>query len=79
MYLLFADKFVTKETDAEGYFRLDDWELQDKVQERIDAVWDRVTTENIKELGDIEGYWEDFYQMFGYHYYNVDYSEDVEI
>jgi len=79
MYRLFADKFVTKETDAEGYFRLDDWELQDKVQERIDAVWDRVTTENIKELGDIEGYWEDFYQMFGFHYDNVDYSEDVEI
>ncbi len=79
MYRLFADKLIKKDTDEEGYFRLDDWELQDKVQKKIDAVWDRVTTENIQELGDIEGYWEDFYQMFGFHYDNVDYSADVEI
>ena len=79
MYRLFADKFVKKEVDAEGYFRLDDWELQDKVQDKIKAVWDKVTTENIQELGDIDGYWEDFYQMFGFRYDNVDYSADVEI
>lgn len=79
MYRLFADKFLKKEVDAEGYFRLDDWELQDKVQDKVQAVWDKVTTENIQELGDIDGYWEDFYQMFGFHYDNVDYSADVEI
>lgn len=79
MYRLFADKFLKKEVDAEGYFRLDDWELQDKVQDKIQAVWGKVTTENIQELGDIDGYWEDFYQMFGFHYDNVDYSADVEI
>ena len=79
MYRLFADKFVKKEVDEAGYFRLDDWELQDKVQDKIAAVWDQVTTENIQELGDIDGYWEDFYQMFGFHYDNVDYSADVEI
>ncbi len=76
MYRLFADKFVKKEVDEAGYFRLDDWELQDKVQDKITAVWDQVTTENIQELGDIDGYWEDFYQMFGFHYDNVDYSAD---
>ena len=79
MYRLFADKFVKKEVYDAGYFRLDDWELQDKVQDKITAVWDQVTTENIQELGDIDGYWEDFYQMFGFHYDNVDYSADVEI
>lgn len=79
MYRLFADKFLKKEVDEEGYFRLDDWELQDKVQDKVQAVWDKVTTENIQELGDIDGYWEDFYQMFGFHYDNVDYSADVEI
>ena len=79
MYRLFADKFVKKEVDEAGYFRLDDWELQDKVQDKIAAVWDQVTTENIQKLGDIDGYWEDFYQMFGFHYDNVDYSADVEI
>ena len=79
MYRLFADKFVKEEVDEAGYFRLDDWELQDQVQDKIQAVWDGVTTENIQELGDIDGYWEDFYQMFGFRYDNVDYSADVEI
>lgn len=79
MYRLFADKYVKKEVDEAGCFRLDDWELQDRVQDRIKDVWDSVTTENIRELGDIDGYWEDFYQMFGFHFDNVDYDADVEL
>lgn len=79
MNRLFIDKLPAKETDAEGYIRLDDWEVEDKVQNEITKLWDLVTTENIGELGDIEGYWEDFYHMFGFHYDNVDYSADVEI
>jgi enoyl-[acyl-carrier protein] reductase/trans-2-enoyl-CoA reductase (NAD+) len=42
-------------------------------------VWDKITTETIKDYCDIEGYWEDFYQMFGFHYDNVDYTADVEL
>ena len=79
MNRLFIDKLPAKETDAEGYIRLDDWEMEDNVQNEITKLWDLVTTENIGELGDIEGYWEDFYHMFGFHYDNVDYSADVEI
>ena len=79
MNRLFIDKLPAKETDAEGYIRLDDWEMEDKVQNEITKLWDLVTTENIGELGDIEGYWEDFYHMFGFHYDKVDYSADVEI
>ena len=79
MNRLFIDKLPAKETDAEGYIRLEDWEMEDKVQNEITKLWDLVTTENIGELGDIEGYWEDFYHMFGFHYDNVDYSADVEI
>ena len=79
MNRLFIDKLPAKETDAEGYIRLDDWEMEDKVQNEITKLWGLVTTENIGELGDIEGYWEDFYHMFGFHYDHVDYSADVEI
>lgn len=79
MNRLFIDKLPAKETDSEGYIRLDDWEMEDKVQNEITKLWGLVTTENIGELGDIEGYWEDFYHMFGFHYDNVDYSADVEI
>lgn len=79
MYRLFTDKLPKQEVDEEGCFRLDDWELQDKVQDKVKALWKEVTTENIRELGDIDGYWEDFYHMFGFHYDNVDYEADVEI
>ena len=78
MYRLFTDKMAKNELDEAGMFRLDDWELQDNVQSKIAAVWDNVTTDNILEYGDIDGYWEDFYNMFGFHYDNVDYEADVE-
>lgn len=79
MYRLFADKLPKREVDAEGCLRLDDWELQDKVQNQVTELWKEVTTENLGELGDVDGYWEDFYHMFGFHYDNVDYGADVEI
>lgn len=79
MNRLFTVKLPAGEIDSEGYLRLDDWEMQENVQNRIAELWTKVTTENIGELGDIEGYWEDFYHMFGFHYDNVDYSADVEI
>ncbi|MDY3909592.1 MAG: enoyl-ACP reductase FabV [Eubacterium sp.] len=78
MYRLFTDKMAKNELDEAGMFRLDDWELQDNVQSKIAAVWDNVTTDNILEYADIDGYWEDFYNMFGFHYDNVDYEADVE-
>lgn len=79
MQRLFTEKLPKNEVDEAGRFRLDDWELREDVQEKIASVWDKVTTENIKEYGDIDGYWEDFYQMFGFRYDNVNYSADVEI
>lgn len=79
MNRLFTQKLPAEETDSEGYIRLDDWELQENVQDKVSELWTKVTTENIGELGDIDGYWEDFYQMFGFHFDNVDYSADVEI
>ena len=79
MYRLFTEKLPGRETDAEGRIRLDDWELREEVQSEIAGVWDSITTENIQKYGDIDGYWEDFYHMFGFRYDNVDYGADVEI
>lgn len=78
---LFHDKLFTTpvKTDAQGLIRMDDWELSPQVQTEVMKLWDQVTTENVKDLADIEGYWEDFYHMFGFHYDNVDYSADVDI
>ena len=41
--------------------------------------WDKVSTENLMELADTEGYLDDFYKMFGFHFDNVDYEEDISL
>lgn len=79
MYRLYADKFIREETDDEGMFRLDDWELRDSVQDKVKEAWDKITTGNLEEYCDIGGYWDDFYKMFGFHYDNIDYGADVEL
>ena len=78
---LFLEKLAggVVQTDEAGRIRLDDYEMKEEIQSRIAEVWDSVDSESIKELGDIKGYWDEFYNMFGFGYDNVDYSEDVEI
>lgn len=76
---LFYEKFENKEakTDENGWIRLDDWELREDIQEEIMDIWEKVTTENVGQMTDIEGYWADFYHMFGFGYESVDYEQDV--
>lgn len=78
---LFHTKLFVPEVcaDDEYKIRMDDWELDEKVQNKVMEIWEKVSTENVKELTDIEGYWEDFYHMFGFHFDNIDYSLDVEV
>lgn len=81
MVRLFTEKLATEEVpvDEEGRIRLDDWEMKPEVQEAIMKVWDEVSTENVEELCDIKGCWDDFFRMFGFGMPDVDYKEDVEI
>lgn len=81
MNRLFLEKLAggVVQTDEAGRIRLDDYEMKEEIQSQIAEVWDGVVTESIKDLGDIKGYWDEFYNMFGFGYDNVDYSEDVEI
>lgn len=79
---LFTQKLFPAEgavqTDENGFIRMDDLEMAPGVQEKVRRAWAAVNTENLAEYCDIEGYWEDFYHMFGFHYDNVDYTADVE-
>lgn len=78
---LFTDKlFVeTPVTDEKGQIRLDDRELREDVQKEVMDIWAQVNSDNVRELADVEGYWEDFYHLFGFQFDNVDYTQDVEI
>lgn len=80
MNRLFLDRLIGNiETDEEGRIRMDDYEMRDEIQSKIADVWESIDSESVQKLADIEGFWEEFYQMFGFRYDNVDYTEDVEI
>jgi len=80
MYRLYHDKLYIKKPvlDQEGRLRVDDWEMRADVQERIAKIWPEIRTENIDKYCDIAGYWEDFYQMFGFRLPSVDYTQDID-
>lgn len=83
---LFNDRLYTQTaipSDAEGRIRIDDLEMRDDIQEKVAAMWTQVTTENLPEIGDLEGYRNDFFNLFGFHVAGIDYQleseEEVEV
>ena len=78
---LFLDRLTKAEpeTDENGFLRLDDWEMRKDIQDKVLDIWKQISTENLTTLADLDGYWDDFYKMFGFHYDNIDYDADVEI
>lgn len=64
------------ELDEKGRIRIDDWEMREDIQAKVAALWPQATTENLAELGDLEGYRKDFYNLFGFDFAGVDYKAD---
>ncbi|MEH6470743.1 MAG: enoyl-ACP reductase FabV [Halopseudomonas sp.] len=64
-------------TDEANRIRLDDWELRDEVQDACLAIWPQVTTENLRDLTDYQGYKDEFLRLFGFGIEGVDYDADV--
>ncbi len=67
----------TVPTDEQGRIRIDDWEMRPDVQERIAKLWLESTTESLVELGDLQGYKQDFLNLFGFGFEGVDYLADA--
>lgn len=78
---LFHEKLLPShvEVDDEDRIRLDDYEMQEDIQTKVMEIWNQIDTENVGELADLVGYWDDFYHMFGFRFDHIDYTKDVEI
>lgn len=77
---LYSERLFTGEAmllDDNGRIRIDDWEMRDDVQDEVSKLWDIATTENLSEIGDLKGYSDDFYNLFGFKVDGVDYDADV--
>jgi enoyl-[acyl-carrier protein] reductase/trans-2-enoyl-CoA reductase (NAD+) len=63
--------------DEKGRIRIDDWEMREDVQAEVAALWKIATTENLSEIGDLKGYSDDFFNLFGFKVAGIDYDADV--
>ncbi len=64
--------------DEVGRLRMDDFELSQPVQEEVVRRWPLVATDNLHELGDLDGVRNDFLGIFGFGVDGVDYDADVD-
>ena len=82
MQRLFADRLYTENgevpLDANGRIRIDDWEMAEDVQAEVAKYWDKVTTETLAEISDIDGYRKEFFNLFGFELEGVDYEKDTD-
>lgn len=81
IYRLFHEHLYAEDPaprDQEGFIRIDDREMRADVQQAVAILWPKVTSENLKDLTDIQGYCDDFYQLFGFKLPEVDYSQEVD-
>ena len=63
--------------DDKGRIRIDDWEMREDVQAEVAKLWEIATTENLSEIGDLQGYSDEFFSLFGFKVDGVDYDADV--
>jgi enoyl-[acyl-carrier protein] reductase/trans-2-enoyl-CoA reductase (NAD+) len=64
-------------TDSNGRIRIDDWEMREDVQTQVSELWAKATTESLGEIGDLAGYKQDFLNLFGFGFENIDYKADT--
>ena len=82
MYRLVHDRLCVEggvPTDENHLIRMDDYEMKPEVQEEVKKIWEKISPENLSELTDIDGYWQEFYEIFGFRIEGVDYDADVNI
>ncbi|MGL6038662.1 MAG: enoyl-ACP reductase FabV [Soonwooa sp.] len=81
MERLFSERLYTNDgivpLDEKGRIRIDDWEMADDVQAEVAKQWNAVTTENLADISDIEGYRKDFFNLFGFEIDGIDYEKDA--
>lgn len=80
MYRLFSERLYGEgatPVDEKGLIRVDDWEMKPEIQAEVAKVWEQLTTENVYDLSDLEGYRKEFFQLFGFETDGIDYEADA--
>lgn len=77
---LFAERLYTQGNvplDDKGRIRIDDWEMREDIQSRVSELWEQATTDTLPAIGDLNGYKNDFLNLFGFGFEGVNYPADT--
>jgi enoyl-[acyl-carrier protein] reductase/trans-2-enoyl-CoA reductase (NAD+) len=77
---LYRERLYTNQAapvDANGRIRIDDWEMREDIQATVAKLWAIAETENLPEIGDLEGYKSDFLNLFGFGFSDIDYAAEA--
>lgn len=79
LYRLYTEGFYTDSPrlDESGRLRMDNLELDDDVQSKVEKIWPTVTEESLFDLTDYKGYNAEFLKLFGFGVEGIDYEEDL--
>ena len=80
MYRLMNEKIFGGSviTDSENRIRLDDLEMQDEIQTEVKKLWKEINSDNLDTHADLDGYYKDFYRLFGFEADGIDYEADTD-
>ncbi len=80
IYRLFSERLYNGSTvplDEAGRIRIDDWEMRSQYQNEIEAIWKNISTEVLVEKGDLAQYKNDFLNLFGFGFPEIDYKAEA--
>ncbi len=82
MQRLFTTKLYTGSKvplDGERLIRIDDLELDPQVQQEVKHLIEQMNGENFKQIGDYQGFKDEFMKLNGFNFENVDYSQEFSL
>lgn len=65
--------------DGERLIRIDDLELDPEVQKEVSALLEQMNADNFAEIGDYEGFKDEFMKLNGFNFEGVDYTQDISM
>ncbi|MDM7484697.1 MAG: trans-2-enoyl-CoA reductase family protein [Vibrio metschnikovii] len=82
MQRLFSDKLYTGKpvpVDSERLVRVDEWELSPDTQAQVQDLVHQMNGSNFTELGDYQGFKQEFLRLNGFGFPEIDYQQDVDL
>ncbi len=65
-------------TDEDGRVRVDDWEMRSDIQAEVERRWALQQVGQSLVQGDLGGVWQEYEQIHGFGFGDIDYSKDVD-